>query len=149
MARELSDAPASTPVVPSAEEHSTDDVDPNGFADAWAQLGGASRRTGSAAALVTSALLADEGDVETVLVGRFRGENAVMTLTRGVLFIVNAREWAPEIVVVSDISQFQVEGWIDRRLATIRLSRLDEVYVVDKIADTAMAEGMTSSLRSR
>jgi hypothetical protein len=104
---------------------------------------------GSAAALVAVSLLADNERVELVLAGRFRADNAVMVLTDRSLLIVNARQWAPEIVVVIDIAAFTVEGWIDRRAATIRLSGATETYVVDSIADTALAEQMTTALRRR
>ena len=63
----------------------------------------------------------DEGEqVEVVLAGRFRGHEAVAILTDRRLVLANAREWDPEIVTVENLSGLEVEGWVERRAATIQ-----------------------------
>ena len=95
------------------------------------------------------AALADGEQVETVLVGRFRGYEAVAILTDRRLLLANAREWDPEVVSVENLSGLQVEGWVERRSATLRLTDGTMVHVMDRINDTSVAETFTSALRSR
>lgn len=132
-----------------ADRASAEPADPSDFGVAWHRLGGASRRGAEAPALVAVAILAEDEKVERVLVGRFRAERAVMVLTTHGLLIVNGREWAPEIVVVTDIGSFDIEGWIDGRVATIRLTGGAEAHVFDSIRDTEIAAEMTAALRER
>jgi hypothetical protein len=72
-----------------------------------------------------------------------------MVLTDGGLTMVNSRQWAPEAVVIANVSAYTIEGWIDKGLAVIRLTGPGGEYVVDHIADSTVAERMTAALRSR
>ena len=93
--------------------------------------------------------LHDGEQVEIVLVGRFRGHDAVAVLTDRRLLLANAREWDPEVVSVENLSGLEVEGWIERRAATLRLTDGTMVHVMDRINDTSVAETFTAALRGR
>ena len=92
----------------------------------------------------------DEGElVQHVLAGRFRGHDAVALLTDRRLVIGNAREWDPEVVSVENLSGLKVEGWIERRSATLRLTDGTMAHVMDRINDTSVAETVAGALRAR
>ena len=95
------------------------------------------------------ATLEDGELIESVLVGRFRGHDAVALLTDRRLVIGNAREWDPEVVSVENLSGLKVEGWIERRAATLRLTDGTMAHVIDRINDTSVAETMAAALRAR
>ena len=116
---------------------------------ALGQLLGGSRRAAKLPSMAALAAL-DEGEqVEVVLAGRFRGHEAVAILTDRRLVLANAREWDPEIVTVENLSGLEVEGWVERRAATIRLTDGTMVHVMDRVNDTSVAETLTASLRAR
>ena len=93
--------------------------------------------------------LHDGEQVETVVVGRFRGHEAVAMLTDRRLLIANSREWDPEVVSIENVSGLEVEGWVERRAATLRLTDGTMVHVMDRINDTSVAETLAAALRAR
>ncbi len=94
-------------------------------------------------------MLGDGEMVELVLGCRFRGEEAVAVLTNLRLMLVNSREWDPEVVEVTDFTGLSVEGWVERRAATIRISSGQGVHVFDRAGDTDVAGLFTTALRAR
>jgi hypothetical protein len=113
------------------------------------RLAGPSRRAASRPALVAAHHLAPGEVIEFVLACRYLGAEAVAVLTAQRLLLVNAREWKPEITEIVDLRGMQVEGWVDRRAATIRLTLGRDVHVIDRIPDTDLAGQFTSTLRAR
>lgn len=142
-------APAPVEAIPTAEAVSATAADPHALAAAMGRLGGGSRRNGSAAALVAAGTLQADETVELVIAGRFRGHDGVGVLTGRRLLLVNARQWSPEVVEVADLHGAEVEGWIERRAATVRITAAGEVHVMDRIPDTGVAEQFTAAVRSR
>ena len=134
---------------PVADVASVTDADPHGLGVALGKLMGGSRRTAKAAALsVASEFEADEV-VEIAVAGRFRACDAVALLTNRRVILANDRAWDPEIVIIDDVAGLGVEGWAERRSATLRLTDGDDVHVFDRINDTAVAESLAHAIRSR
>ncbi len=75
--------------------------------------------------------------------------DAVVILTNRRLLIANDREWDAEIVSISDLTNLGVEGWVERRAATVRLTDGAAAHVIDRINDTNIAETLTTTLRAR
>ncbi|MEM7288368.1 MAG: hypothetical protein AAF480_18625, partial [Actinomycetota bacterium] len=147
--------PAPAPAVPEVEPTPTAEVvsptpaDPHNLSAALGQLLGGSRRAAKVPAMAALTALADGEQVEIVLVGRFRGHEAVAILTDRRVLLANSREWDPEIVSVENLSGLEVEGWIERRAATLRLTDGTMAHVIDRINDTSVAETFTTALRAR
>ncbi|MGI9621730.1 MAG: hypothetical protein ACR2PK_02750 [Acidimicrobiales bacterium] len=110
---------------------------------------GGSRRTARAAATAAVTTLVDGETVEIVVGGRFLAHDAVVLLTDRRVIIANSREWDPEIVSIDNLGELGVEGWVDRRSATLRLTDGDDAHVVDRINDTTVAERLTAAMRAR
>lgn len=94
-------------------------------------------------------VLADGEMVQSILAGRFRAQDAVIALTDRRLLMVNARPWDPEVVSVEDVSNVRLEGWVDRRVATFRITDGADMHVIDRINDTEIAEGFAATTRAR
>ncbi len=128
---------------------STTDPDPHRLGVALGRLMGGSRRTAKAAAMAAAATLHDGEQVEAVVAGRFRGHDAVAVLTDVGLLIVNSRQWAPEVVSIDELAGVEVEGWVERRAATLRVTAGGSAHVIDRINDTDVAEAFASAVRAR
>ncbi len=113
------------------------------------RLSGGSRRNATAAALVAATKFTSGEVVETVVAGRYLANDAVVILTNRRLLIANDREWDAEIVSISDLANLGVEGWVERRAATLRLTDGAVAHVIDRINDTSVAETLTTALRAR
>lgn len=87
--------------------------------------------------------------VEIAVGGRFLGHDGVAILTDRRLLLANGRSWDPEIVSIEALSTLGVEGWVERRAATLRLTDGADVHVIDRINDTGVAESLASALRAR
>ena len=134
---------------PTAETRSLSDADTHGFGAAMGRLMGGSRRTARGAALVAASHLAPNETVEIVVCGRFLANDAVAVLTNTRLIVANDRQWDPEIVSLDNLVGLKVEGWVERRSATLRLTHGTDTHVVDRINDTAVAEALADALRAR
>jgi hypothetical protein len=124
-------------------------ADPHGIDVAISRIMGGSRRTAKAAALVLAGALAEGEMVEHILAGRFRAHDAVVALTDRRLLLVNARPWEPEVVSIDNVSGIGLEGWVERRAATFRITDGADLHVIDQINDTEIAEGFAATARVR
>lgn len=136
-------------MVPDAATKSSSPADPFGFAAVYRRLNNASRRSGGRPAAILTHLLDDGEIVHHAIVGRFRGEDAIAALTDRRLMLVNAREWHPEVVEVASLAGATVEGWVERRVATVRITAGGDAHVIDRIGDTDEAAGFTAAVRER
>ena len=134
---------------PTADAASTTDADPHGLGVALGKLMGGSRRTAKAAALSVASEFEVGEIVEIAVAGRFRACDAVAMLTNRRVILANDRAWDPEIVLIDDVSALVVEGWAERRSATLRLIDGDNEHVFDRINDTDVAESLARAIRAR
>jgi hypothetical protein len=110
---------------------------------------GGSRRTAKAAALSAASELLPGEVVHMAAAGRFQAFDAVVLLTNSRLIFGNDRQWQPEIVIIDDLAPVAVEGWVERREATLRVNTGSETYVIDRIKDTEIAQQLAAELRDR
>ena len=110
---------------------------------------GGSRRTARSAALVASTHFEPDEVVEIVVCGRFLGNDAVVVLTNNRLIIANDRQWDPEVISFQNLAGMSVEGWVERRWATLSLEDQSGTYVIDRINDTTVAETLADALQAR
>lgn len=134
---------------PTADAVSGTDPDPHRLGVALDAILGGSRRTARTAAIAAATQLLDGETVEIALGGRFLGHDGVAILTDRRLLLANGRSWDPEIVSVDALSTLGVEGWVERRSATLRLTDGADVHVIDRINDTGVAESLANALRAR
>lgn len=133
--------------APSADATSGTAPDAHGLGAALGRLMGGSRRTAKAAALVAATRLADGEMVRAAVGGRFRGKDGVAVLTDRQILLANNREWDPEVVSMPTSAAVEVEHWVERRAAILRIGDGTDSHVIDRINDLGVAESLVEALQ--
>lgn len=93
--------------------------------------------------------LVDGETVRYAVGGRFRAKDGVVMLTNRRLIVANDREWDPEVVVIDDLDAVQIEHWVERRAAILRITADGKAHVVDRINDLEVVETLVESVQNR
>lgn len=150
VAPEVAPAPPEPELAqPSAATVSDTISDPHALTPHVAKLGGSSRRSASAALAATAMVLDDGETIEHLLVGRYMGHTAVLTLTSARLLIVNDRPYNPESTSIQVTAGLPVVGWADGSSAALTIGHPGSEIVVDSIKDRDLAKELAQTIRSR
>ena len=123
--------------------------DPNALGSAVGRLGNSPRKQARVALAVAGAVLQPDEIVEAVVAGKFEDNAAVLVLTGHNLLLVDDRAWRPLVERFTISPALQVQGWQDDRTASLTVLAEGRQFVVERIADRAMAVEMAQRIRHR
>ncbi|NIT97829.1 MAG: hypothetical protein GWM91_21450 [Actinobacteria bacterium] len=124
-------------------------TDPFGIGSAVGRLSGGARTKGHAAFMVLACALEPGEGAQLVVQCRYNGAAGAVALTDRRLLVVNAREWEPDVTTVDLEPGLTVKGWQDGNHAALVFEREDDEVVVDRIADSAVAQEIAAAVRGR